>query len=180
MSRKSSLIKKVGVAGLVKIALVAAIYIVTTVVFGDLSYGNIQARPSEILNFLAFIDPMYIPGLVLGCAISNFYSTIGIIDVLVGSFATFLSTYLMYKTKNMFLASLWPIMNCVFVAFELYFLFDVPLLYNMVTIAIGEFFIMSIVGYPIFKILLKNKAFVKAIKIDKENPSYKEKLDLVS
>lgn len=179
MAKKSSLIKKVGVAGLVKIALVATIYIVTTISFGELSYGPIQARPSEILNFLAFVDPMYIPGLVLGCAISNFYS-FGIIDVIVGSFATFLSTYLMYKTKNMFLASLWPVINCIFVALELYFLFDMPILYNMVTIGLGELFIMSVVGYPIFKMLFKNKAFVRAIKIDKENTAYQDKLDFAS
>ncbi|MGL5151131.1 MAG: QueT transporter family protein [Clostridium sp.] len=178
MSKKSGLIKKVGVAGLIKIALVAAIYIVATVSFGDLSYGPIQARPSEILNFLAFIDPMYIPGLVLGCAISNFYS-FGIIDVFVGSFATFLSTYLMYKTKNMLLASLWPVLNCIFVALELYFLFGQPIIYNMATIGAGEFFIMTIVGYPIFRVLFKNKAFVNAIKIDKDNSTFDEKLKVV-
>lgn len=180
MLSKSSFIKKVGVAGLVKIALVATIYIVTTVSFGDLSYGPIQARPSEILNFLAFIDPMYIPGLVLGCAISNFYSFGGIVDVIVGSFATFLSTYLMYKTKNMFLASLWPVINCIFVAIQLYFFLDIPLLYGMFTVGLGEFFIMTIVGYPIFKVLFKNKSFVRAIKIDKDNTAYQEKLDFVS
>ncbi|MGL4773335.1 MAG: QueT transporter family protein [Clostridium sp.] len=178
MSRKSSLIKKVGVAGLVKIALVATIYIVTTVSFGELSYGPIQARPSEILNFLAFIDPMYIPGLVLGCAISNLYS-FGIIDVFVGSLATFLSTYMMYKTKNMLVASLWPVLNCVFVAAELYFLFGQPFLFNMATIGAGEFFIMTIVGYPIFRVLFKNKAFVQAIKIGKDNSILNEKLDVI-
>ena len=172
---KSKLIKRIGVAGLVKISIVATIYIVVTLVFGEISYGPIQARPSEILNFLAFIDPMYIIALVIGCAISNFYS-FGIIDVFVGSFATLISTYLMYKSKNMLVASLWPIMNCVFVAAELYILFGLPFWFNLITIAIGEFVIMTIVGLPIFKQVFKNKRFVESVRIDKENQTYKEKL----
>ena len=174
--KTSKLMKKVGVSGLIKISLVATIYIVLTLVFADLSYGPIQARPSELLNFLAFIDPLYIIGLTLGCAISNFYS-FGLIDVLVGSFATLLSTYLIYRSRNLFVASLWPIVNCVFVASELYFLFAQPFWFNMATIAIGEFIIMTIVGYPLFKFaLFKNKHFIEAVRIDKNNKTYLEKL----
>lgn len=172
----SKLIKRVGIAGLIKISLVATIYIVTTLVFSDISYGPIQARPSELLNFLAFIDPLYIIALTLGCAISNFYS-FGLIDVIVGSFATLLSTYLMYKSKNLFIASLWPVINCVFVAAELYFCFNQPFLFNLVTIAIGEFFIMTIVGYPLFKnVVFRNRKFIEAIRIDLSDKSYLEKL----
>ena len=118
--KTSKLIGKVGVAGFLKISLVAAIYVALTVSLGEFSYGPVQARVSELLNFLAFIDPMYIPGLILGCAISNFYS-FGWIDVIVGSFSTFVATYLMYKTKNMLLASIWPTVCCLFLAAEFYF-----------------------------------------------------------
>lgn len=162
----SKLLSAIGVVGFIKVSLVATIYIVLTISFGEISYGPIQARPSEVLNFLAFIDPLYIPGLVLGCAISNFYS-FGLIDVFVGSFATLLSTYLMYKTKNMFIASLWPVINCFFVAAELFYLFDMPFWINLGTIALGEFFIMSVIGYPLFRILFKNKAFIETVRIDK-------------
>lgn len=172
---KNSIIKKVGVAGLIKISIVATIYIVLTVAFGDLSYGPIQARPSELLNFLAFIDPLYIIALTLGCAISNFYS-FGLIDVIVGSAATLLSTYLMYKSKNMIVASFWPVINSVFVAAELYFLGLAPFWFSLLTIAIGEFIIMTIVGVPVFKIIFKNKRFVQTVIIDKENKTYIEKL----
>ncbi|NLK94033.1 MAG: QueT transporter family protein [Clostridiales bacterium] len=172
---KNSIIKKVGVAGLIKISIVATIYIVLTVAFGDLSYGPIQARPSELLNFLAFIDPLYIIALTLGCAISNFYS-FGLIDVIVGSVATLLSTYLMYKSKNMIIASFWPVMNSIFVAAELYFLGLAPFWFSLLTIAIGEFIIMTIVGVPLFKIIFKNKRFVQTVIIDKENKTYIEKL----
>lgn len=173
---QSKLIKRIGVAGLLKISIVAAIYVVVTLSFGEFSFGPIQARPSELLNFLAFIDPLYIPALVLGCAISNFFS-FGIIDVFVGSLATLISTYLMYKTKNMVIASLWPVMNCVFVATELFILFNSPFWINLTTIALGEFFIMTIVGIPVFKAIFKNKRFVEIVRIDLNNKTYLEKLN---
>lgn len=167
---------KIGVQGLVKIGLVATIYILLTIAFPGISYGPIQARFSELLNFLAFIDPLYIPALVIGCAISNFYS-FGLIDVLVGSFATFLSTYMMYKSRNMFVASLWPVINCIFIAGELFLVFNQPFWFNMITIGIGEFLVMTIIGYPIFKELFKNKKFVETILIDKTTTFYKEKFN---
>lgn len=174
---KTSFIKKISVAGLIKIAMVAAIYSIVTILGGELSYGPIQIRFSELLNFLAFIDPWFIPGLVLGCAISNFFS-FGLIDVFVGSFATLLSTYLMYKSKNIIIASLWPVINCVFVAAELYILGLDAFWFSLITVAIGEFIIMTVIGVPIFKIIFKNKRFVEAVRIDKNNKTYKEKLNL--
>ena len=175
---QTRLIKRIKVVGLVKIALVAAIYIITTVGFGDLSYGPIQFRFSELLNFLAFIDPLYIIGLTLGCAISNFFS-FGLIDVIVGSLATLISTYLMYKTKNIFIASLWPVMNCIFVASELYILGLAPFWLSFGTIALGEFVVMTPIGVPIFEKLFKNKKLVEALIFDVENNTWKNKLHLL-
>lgn len=171
-----SIIKKVGVVGLIKISIVVTIYIVSTIALGEFSYGPIQFRVSELLNFLAFIDPLYIIALTIGCAISNFYS-FGIIDVFVGSFATLLSTYLMYKSKNMIIASLWPVINCVFVAGELYFLGIAPFWISLITIALGEFVIMTIIGVPVLKVIFKNKRFVETVIIDKENKNYIKKLN---
>ena len=172
---KNSFIKKIGVSGLIKMAIVAALYACTTIMLPGLSYGPIQIRFSELLNFLAFIDPYYIPALTLGCAISNFYS-FGLIDVLVGSFATFISTYAMYKCKNMIIASLWPVINSVFVAGELYFLGLESFWFSLGTIALGEFVVMTVLGVPIFKIIFKNKHFVQSIRIDLNNTSYLDKL----
>lgn len=172
---KISFIKKVGVSGLMKMAIVAALYACTTIMLPGLSYGPVQVRFSELLNFLAFIDPYYIPALTLGCAISNFYS-FGLIDVIVGSFATLLSTYAMYKCKNMIIASLWPVINCVFVAGELYFLGLEPFWFSLGTIALGEFVVMTILGIPIFKIIFRNRHFVESVRIDLNDNSYLDKL----
>ncbi|AYD40479.1 QueT transporter family protein [Clostridium fermenticellae] len=153
---------------LVKISLVAALYIVSTIALGQFSYfGPIGFRISEILNFLAFVDPFYIISLTLGCAIANFYS-FSIVDVFVGSFATLLATYAMWKTKNMAVAIIWPVFGTIFVDLELYILYKTPFLYTFFMQAIGELFVM-VIGYFIFKNILKNKALVNKLKIKPYN-----------
>lgn len=175
--KTSNITKKVGITGLAKIAITAAIYVVLTLAFSGISYGPIQARPSELLNFLAFIDPLYVIGLTIGCIISNIFS-FNIIDIFVGSLATLVSTYLMYRSKNLLVATLWPtIINAIFVGAELFYVLNLPFWFNFATVAIGEFLMMTIIGYPLFKfVLFKNKSFVEAIRIDLSNKTYLEKL----
>lgn len=90
-------VKKIVMTGLI-----AAIYAVATIALPFASYNAIQFRFSEVLTLMAFVDSSYIPGLVLGCAIANMFSPLGIIDVLVGTSATFISVFLISKTKNLF------------------------------------------------------------------------------
>jgi uncharacterized membrane protein len=156
----------VNVNKLTKIAIVAALYAVLTVAIAPLSYGGVQFRLSEVMVLLAFIDPLYIPGLVLGCAISNFFSPLGIIDVFVGSFATFLSVYMISKSKSLFVATLWPVLfNGFIVGAELYYVAQLPFWLTSLQVAFGEFVVVTIVGYITFKIILSNKNITNALKI---------------
>ena len=149
---------------LVKIAVVAALYIVSTIALGQFSYwGPIGLRVSEMLNFLAFIDPFYIISLTVGCAVANFYS-FSIVDVFVGSFATFLATYAMWKTKNMLVSIIWPVLGSAIIAEELHVLYKVPFFYTFFTQALGELIVM-ILGYFVFRKIFKNAAFLDRIKI---------------
>ncbi|QXE20916.1 QueT transporter family protein [Clostridium sp. 001] len=149
---------------LVKIAIVAAIYIVSTIALGQLSYwGPIGLRFSEMLNFLAFIDPFYIISLTVGCAVANFYS-FSIVDVFVGSFATLLATYAMWKTKNMLVSIIWPVLGSAIIAEELHVLYKVPFFYTFFTQALGELIVM-VLGYFVFKKIFKNTAFLDRMKI---------------
>ncbi|AEB76769.1 QueT transporter family protein [Clostridium botulinum] len=149
-----------------KVAIVAAVYAVLTAAIAPISYGPIQFRLSEVMTLLAFIDPIYIPGLVLGCAISNLFSPLGIVDVVVGTTATFISVYMISKCKNLFVASLWPTINCVFIGGELYFLQHLPFWLTSLQVAIGEFVVVTIIGYPVFKILLKNNSVMRVLKVN--------------
>ncbi|AKA72302.1 QueT transporter family protein [Clostridium scatologenes] len=149
---------------LIKIAITAALYAACTMAIAPLSYGAIQFRFSEVMTLLAFIDPIYIPGLVLGCALSNIYSPLGIIDVLVGTTATFISVYMISKTKSLFIATLWPTINCVFVGAELYFVLHQPFWISTLYVCLGEFVVVTCIGYPLFRLLLKRKDVISVLK----------------
>ena len=100
------------------IASIAALYVILTVnpLFFVISYGAVQFRISEMLTVLPYLTPYAIPGLFLGTMIANFFSTNGIIDVLVGSFATWLAAWLTHKMPNRWLAPLPPVViNAIFI-----------------------------------------------------------------
>lgn len=159
-------LKNITTNKLVKIAIVAALYALLTINLAPISYGFIQFRLSEVMVLLAFIDPLYIPALVLGCIMANIFSPLGMIDVFVGSFATLLSVYMINRSKNLFLASLWPcIMNGIFVAAELYLLNIAPFWASILYVALGEFGVVSIIGVPLFKTLLNNNKINTILKI---------------
>ncbi|MBA5850204.1 QueT transporter family protein [Clostridium sp. cel8] len=154
---------------LVKITLVAAIYIVSTIAFGQMSYmGPIELRFSEMLNLLAFIDPYYIISLTLGCAVANFYS-FSIVDVFVGSLQTLISTYLMWKTRNMAISIIWPVIGVAAIAEELHILYKLPFFYTFFTQFVGELAVM-ILGYFVFKKIFHNSELLDIIKIKSHNP----------
>ena len=83
-------------------AIIAALYIILTEIsnlFG-LASGAIQVRISEALTILPMFTPAAIPGLFVGCFISNVLCGNLFLDVIFGSIATLLGalgTYLCSK-----------------------------------------------------------------------------------
>lgn len=150
---------------LVRTAMVAALYGCLTWAISSFSYGPIQFRLTEVMVLLAFIDEGYIPGLVLGCAIANIFSPLGIVDMAFGSAATFLAVFLVSRTKNLLTATLWPtICNGIIVGAELYFISKFPFLLSAGQVALGEFIVVTLLGYPIFRFILGNKTLVNILK----------------
>ena len=143
---------------LVRISVIAALYVVLTLALPAMAYGPIQFRLSEVMTLLAFIDPFYILPLTLGCAIANIGSPFGIIDIIVGSLASFLALYSMSKTKNIYIASLFPTLFCILIGLEILFLSNEPINLFLITgqIMISEFIVVSIIGVSLFKIIEKN------------------------
>ncbi|WP_411682750.1 QueT transporter family protein [Clostridium thailandense] len=152
---------------LAKTAMISAVYGVVTWALSFVSYGPIQFRVTEVMVLLAFIDYAYIPGLVLGCVIANLFSPFGIVDIVFGSLATFIAVVLISKTKNLLLATIWPtITNGIIVGLELYYMVHTPLLINFGEVALGEFVVVTCIGYPMFKFILKNKALTNTLKMN--------------
>ena len=63
--------KTISVLFLVQSAMIAAIYVVLTIVFAPISFGQIQFRIAEALTILPAFTPAAIPGLFVGCLIGN-------------------------------------------------------------------------------------------------------------
>ena len=155
-------------------AIIAALYAVLTLAQGALLPGTttaaVQFRVSEALNILALFTPAAIPGLTLGCVISNFQS-IGQglpLDMIFGSLATLGSSVCIYLLRNLkikdypFLAMLMPaIWNGVIVGWEIEaFFIDGPFhfgdfLVQGGLVAIGELGVMLVLGTALYFIFVK-------------------------
>lgn len=73
-------------------AVIAALYAVLTYAAAavNLAYGPFQFRFSEALTVLPAFTPAAIPGLAVGCLLSNLASPLGIVDWVFGTLATLL------------------------------------------------------------------------------------------
>jgi len=141
-------------------AIVAALYTVLTLALSFMAYGPVQFRVAEILVLLVFIDKKYFLGLTLGCAISNAFSPLVIVDVIVGTSATVLALLFIIlvkkilgdNKKSLIIASLGPVIsNAIFVGIELTVLFkELPFIVNAAYVALGEFVVVTIVGTIVF------------------------------
>lgn len=162
---------------LVRTAVVASLYVVITFAFYFLSYEAVQFRVSEIMVLLAFIDPLYIPGLVIGCFMANILGPFGIIDAIFGSFASFLGLLMIVKTRKWFgntlkgivIASLWPAIFSFIIAFEITVVIGAKESFWFWTlmVAIGEFVVITLAGVPIFNWITKNEGLLKLLKFNK-------------
>ncbi|MDR1914261.1 MAG: QueT transporter family protein [Clostridiales bacterium] len=161
---KNFTIRRLAITGVI-----AALYVVLTLSLSFMSFESIQFRVSEILNLMAFIDPLYGVGVIIGCLISNLFSPLGPIDMIVGTLATALAVFAISRTKKLFIASLWPMVANVLVGIELTYIFRTPLWYNIITVWIGEFVVVCCLGYPLFKLLLQNQRVLSILRPLREN-----------
>ncbi|MCR5250280.1 MAG: QueT transporter family protein [Lachnospiraceae bacterium] len=137
---------------LVQGALIAALYVVMTYVanlFG-LASGVIQVRISEALTVLPFFTPAAIPGLFVGCLLSNLLTGCAPWDVVFGSLATLLGalgTYaIAHSGKGSKLIKKWaaplpPILaNTLIIPWVLRFVYAAPdsIPFLMLTVGAGE------------------------------------------
>ena len=164
--------KKNNVQFITRTALIAAAYAALTYFFAWMSYEQLQFRISEILVLFAFIEPRYGLGLLLGCVLANLGSPLGIIDIVVGSFATLLAImfivqvrkHLGYNKKALLIASLGPVIsNALLVGLELTYLFNTPFLWNAFYVAVGEFAVVTLLGTVIVNSIMKNNALIERL-----------------
>lgn len=147
-------------------ALIAALYVVLTLIANSLGLANyaVQVRFSEALTILPFFTPAAIPGLFIGCILSNALTGCMLLDIIFGSLATLLGgigTYLLRKNK--WLAPIPPILsNTIIVPFVLAYVYHLEgtIPFFMLTVGIGEVISCGILGLFLLNILQKYKKFI--------------------
>ena len=143
-------------------AMVAAIYVVLTLVGASFSYGEVQVRISEALTILPVFTPAAIPGLFIGCLISNILGGCILPDIIFGSLATLIGAIFtwMLRNKSKYLAPLTPIIaNVIVVPFVLRYGYQVPLPipFMMLTVGIGEVISCGVLGLILHTALSRYK-----------------------
>lgn len=154
-----------GAKALARLAVVAALYAAMTTALSGLSFGLVQFRLAEILTLLCFYRRDYSIALIAGCFIANCFSPMALMDMLFGTLATAIAVIPMFSVKNIWLASLLPVIsNAVIVAGELYLAFNEPIWLSMLTVGAGELIVITVIGVPLFKLVLeRNKPFMELI-----------------
>ncbi len=149
-------------------AMIAAIYTALTIAFAPVAYGPVQFRISEALCILPFFTPAAIPGLFLGCAISNgvgvALGTAVLPDVVFGSLATLIGAVGSYAVrKNRWLVCVPPIVaNTVIIPWVLRYAYGAPDLipFMMVTVGIGEILAVGVLGNFLLVALERYKGLI--------------------
>lgn len=180
----------ISLTSLVQAAMIAAIYVVLTLLANSLGLANyaIQVRFSEVLTILPFFTPAAIPGLFVGCILSNILTGCLPLDVIFGSLATLLGalgTYFIGRAGRRaaasaqaareqqrggsfykLLAPVPPIFaNTLIVPFVLAYVyrFEGSIPYFMLTVGIGEVISCGILGLILLFSLEKRKGIFHQI-----------------
>lgn len=145
----------------VQAAMIAALYIVLTMLANSLGLASyaIQLRFSEALTILPFFTPAAIPGLFVGCLLSNLLTGAIIWDVIFGSIATLIGAIGTYALrKYQWAAPISPILaNTLIVPFILSYAyhFEGSIVYFMATVGAGEILSCGVLGMALLFALKK-------------------------
>lgn len=149
--------------------MIAAGYTVLTLLamMLNLAYGPVQFRFSEALTVLPVLTPAAVPGLAVGCLLSNLWSSMGALDIIFGTAATLLAALTTYMVRNIrvkgipILAPLPPVLfNALIVGVEITIVspggFVFPaFLANALSVGLGELAVCYVLGLPLLVALEK-------------------------
>lgn len=157
-------------------AVIAALYAALTYAASvfNLAYGSIQFRFSEALTVLAVFTPAAIPGLTIGCLIGNLGSPFGILDIVLGTLATFLAAYFTYVTRKAggklgyaIAPVLSTVFNAVIIGIEIAVFLPEGISWagfaiSALQVGVGELAVCCVLGIPL-RILLEKSGAAKRI-----------------
>ena len=158
-------------------AIIAALYVILTLVLAPISFGIIQLRLSEVLTVLPVFTPAAVPGIMLGCLLGNLLNpqNLGPIDIIFGTGASGLAAWLTYLLGKRYrrikktaavseqrqvmlarIAALLPpvIVNALIVGVYLPFLLleqvtAAVVLLSVLSLALSQSVVLLLLGYPL-------------------------------
>lgn len=152
-------VSPISLTTMVQAAMIAALYVVLTFIANTFGLANhvIQVRISEALTILPYFTPAAIPGLFIGCLLSNILTGCIVPDIIFGSLATLIGaigTYALRKWK--WCAPITPILTNILIV-PLVLIYGYGLLidgasiaycygYYALTVGIGEIISCGILG----------------------------------
>ena len=145
---------------LARAGVIAAIYVVLTLIFQPISFRAVQFRIAEVMTLMPILTPDAIPGLFVGCLLANWLGGGIWFDVVLGAIATLLAAICTRKCREKPpLAALFPaIFNGLIVGPVVYFAYvrapgapvSLPTLaLYMGAVALGELVVCYVLGLPL-------------------------------
>jgi len=140
-------------------AIIAAVYALLTIFLAPISSGLIQCRVSEAMSILPYFTFSAVPGLFIGCILANLLTGAPIYDVVLGSLATLLASFITYKLRNRVSKYLAPlpsvVVNALVVGALLTYVYQVGVSYWVAAgyVAIGQAIACFALGIPLMKLL---------------------------
>ena len=144
---------------LLRAGLIAAAYTALCLIFQPISFGfaGVQLRVSEALTLLPLLTSAAVPGLFVGCFLSNLLGGAMMIDVVVGSLTTLAAALCTRALKDRpVLAALPPVLfNAVIVGWILCCVYAVgmPLWLCMLSVGLGQLAACYGIGLPLMKMM---------------------------
>lgn len=144
-------------------SVIIAAYTAISLLMGSFSFGMIQIRIAEVLLVICLFDKQFILPITLACFVTNLIGVISgfnplIMDVIIGTLATFISAISVYYLRDITFKGL-PILslflptiiNGVLVGIELSFYFPMNILMLIIYVGLGEFVSVTLLGLILFK-----------------------------
>ncbi|HPU18393.1 MAG TPA: QueT transporter family protein [Bacillota bacterium] len=145
-------------------AIIAALYVVLTYlsdIFG-LASGAIQLRLSEALCVLPYFSFIAVPGLTIGCLISNILFGVSFYDVIFGTLATAIGAVVSYYIRKYKYVVPLPtvVANAIIVPLVLRIsgMSGDGFIYLMLTVGAGELLACCALGIPLMLVLEKYRS----------------------
>lgn len=143
---------------------IAALYTVVTIAIGPLGSAAIQCRIPEAFCVLAIFTPAAIPGMTIGCLVSNVATGCLWQDILFGTLATLIGAIGARLLRHIWWLAPLPTVaaNTIMIPWVLAYAYQAPegIGFLMLTVGIGEVISAYVLGIALYFALRKNARYI--------------------